>query len=106
MPLLSIADHPIPYNGTTFTLTAIAQLHPSVDTNVTFEGMWSGDDSPQVTISPPHQATVEFQPLTPDSSKDYVLNVTFRSSSESPFITGNGDSLVYSLVVQCEWNSV
>ena len=98
--MLSIADHPIPYNGTLFTLSGIASLDSSVDTDVTAVGIWSDDGSPQVTTSPPYQTNLEFRPLATDSLDEYILNVTFRSSDSSPFIIENTGSIVYSLIVQ------
>ena len=104
-PVLSITEHPIPYNGTVFTLSGVASLDPSVDTNITAEGVWSaaanGDGtSLQISTSPPFQTDLEFQPLTTDSSDEYILNVTFRPSDDSPFISENSGSIIYNLMVQ------
>ena len=104
-PVISITEHPIPYNGTVFTLSGVASLDPSVDTHVTAEGAWSAvaDDvgTPlQISTSPPYQTDLEFQPLTTDSSDEYILNVTFRPSDDSPFISENSGSIIYNLMVQ------
>ena len=104
-PVISITEHPIPYNGTVFTLSGVASLDPSVDTDVTAEGAWSAvaDDvgTPlQKSTSPPYQTDLEFQPLTTDSSDEYILNVTFRPSDDSPFISENSGSIIYNLMVQ------
>lgn len=102
-PVLSIAEHPIPYNGTVFTLSGVASLDPSVDTDVTAVGIWSAaddDGSQQVSTFPPYQTDLEFQPLATDSSDEYILNVMFRPSDDSPFIVGNSGSIVYNLMVQ------
>ena len=40
-PVISITEHPIPYNGTVFTLSGVSSIDPSVDTDVTAEGVWS-----------------------------------------------------------------
>ena len=55
-----------------------------------------------MTISPPFQTNLEFQPLTTDSSNEYILSVTFRPSDDSPFIIENNGSIVYDLMVQCK----
>ena len=102
-PVLSIVEHPIPYNGTNFTLSGVASLDPSVDTDITAIGVWSATDDVgtlQVSNSPPYQTDLEFQPLATDSSDEYILNVTFGPSDDSPFIAENIGSLVYNLVVQ------
>ena len=99
-PVVSIVEHPIPYNGTVFTLSGIAQLNHSVDTNVTAVGIWTDNDSPQVTTSPPYLTSLEFQPLTSDSSKEYTLNITLRPTDNSSFVTVSNASIIYSLIVQ------
>ena len=102
-PVLSIAQHLIPYNGTIFTLSGVASLDLSVDTDVTAVGIWSvadDDGSQQVSTFPPYQTDLEFQPLATDSSDEYILNVTFRPSDDSPFIVGNSGSIIYNLMVQ------
>ena len=108
-PVLSIAEHPIPYNGTIFTLSGVASLGSSVNTDVTAVGIWSAaddDGSPQVSTSPPFQINLEFRPLATDSSNEYILNVTFRPSDESPFIIENNGSIVYDLMVQCKQEKI
>ena len=57
--MVSIIDHPIPYNGTLFTLSGVAQLDHTVDTNVTAVGIWSDSDGPQETASPPYQTDLK-----------------------------------------------
>jgi hypothetical protein len=102
-PVLSIVEHPTPYNGTIFTLSVVASLDPSVDTDVTAVGIWSAIDdvgTQQVSTSPPYQTDLEFEPLATDSSDEYSLNVTFRPSDDSPFIVENSGRLVYNLEVQ------
>lgn len=108
-PVLSIVEHPIPYNGTIFTLSAVASLDLNVDTDVTAVGVWSTTDDVitlQVSTSPPYQTNLEFQPLATDSSAEYILNVTFRPSDDSPFIAESIGSLVYNLVVQRKQKNV
>ena len=108
-PVLSIVKHPIPYNGTIFTLSGVASLDPSVDTDVTAIGVWSATDDVgtlQMSNSPPYQTDLEFQPLATDSSDEYILNVTFGPSDDSPFIAKNIGSIVYNLVVQRKQKNV
>ena len=78
--MVSVVEHPIPYNGTVFTLSGVAQLDQSVDTNVTAVGIWSYSDDQLVAVSPPYKFSVVFQPLATDSSREYILNVTFRAT--------------------------
>ena len=95
-------EHPIPYNGTVFTLHGVAQLDSSVDTNVTVTSIWSDSDGAQVTTSitsPPYTTSLEFRPLASGSSKEYSLNVTIRPTGDS-FVVGNSTSIVYRLTVQ------
>lgn len=99
-PVVFIMEHPIPYNGTVFTLNGVAQLDDSVDTNVMAVGIWSDSDNPQVTTSPPFITSLEFQPLASGSSKEYTLNVTIRPTDNSSFIVANSISIVYNLIVQ------
>lgn len=98
--MLSVAEHLAPYNGTNFTLSGLAQLDGNVDTNITATGVWSESGTPQVLMSPPYMTSMEFWPLTTSSSREYVLNFTFMPTDNSPFITSNSASLVYSLAVQ------
>ena len=105
-PVVSVVEHPIPYNGTVFTLSGVAQLDQSVDTNVTAVGIWSDSDGPQVVASPPYQIDLVFQPLATDSSREYTLNVTIRATDDSPFIESNRGITIYNLTVQRKfcWN--
>lgn len=93
-------EHPIPYNGTVFTLIGVAQLDPSVDTNVTAMGIWTDSDSLQVTTTPPFISSLEFQPLAGANSKNYTLNVTVTPTDNSPFIVATNTRITYRLTVQ------
>ena len=97
---MSVSEHPIPYNGTIFTLTGVVQLDQSVDTDITASGVWSTGDGPQETTSPPYPTNITFQPLASNSSGEYTLTVTVRPSDNSQFIVGNSASTTYNLVVQ------
>ena len=99
-PIITVSDPFTPYNGTVFTLTGVVQLDQSVDTDITVSGVWSSGDGPQETTSPPYPTNLTFQPLTTDSSGEYILTVTVRSSDNSPFIVENNSSATYNLVVQ------
>lgn len=98
--MVSVINHPVPYNGTYFTLSGIVQLDSSVNTNVTVVSVWSGNDSPQVTSFPPYQNDLTFQPLGPYNSTDYILNVTVAPTDNSPFIAQSKGSIEYTLTVQ------
>ena len=99
-PVISIREHPIPYNGTIFTLGGIAVLDRHIDTNITAMGVWSNSDNIQVTTAPPYLAVLEFYPLASDNSRIYTLNVTILPSNASPFIAASSSSIIYDLIVQ------
>lgn len=79
-----------------------------LDTDVTVSWMWSSGDGPQETTSPPYQTNLTFQPLTSDSSGEYILSVTVQPSDNSPFILdpGNNSITTYNLVVQCKLGKI
>ncbi len=52
-PVLSVAEHLVPYNGTNFTLSGLALLDENVDTNITATGCWSESGAQQVSMAPP-----------------------------------------------------
>ena len=98
---MSVLDPPAtPYNGTNFTITGMIQLDQNVDTDITASGMWSSDDEPQETTSPPYPTSLTFQPLATNSSGVYTLTVSVRPSDNSPYIVGNNGSTIYNLVVR------
>ena len=101
-PTVSIHNNSTPYNGTVFTLTGVVQLHQIVDTDITVLGVWSSGGSPLQTTSQPYQTNLTFQPLTSNSSGEYLLTVTVRHSDNSPFIIGSSGRATYNLVVQCK----
>ena len=76
------------------------EIDENVDTAVTVSIVWSSNSGPQETISPPYLTSLVFEPLTSNSSKEYTLSVTVRSSGNSAFILSNTDSATYNLVVQ------
>ena len=97
--MVSVNDHPTPYNGTVFTLTGVVELHQSVDTDITASGVWSSGGLQETTF-PPFPTSLTFQPLASDSSGEYILTVTVRPSDNSPFIVENNGSTAYNLMVQ------
>ena len=100
-PVVSVLNPPAtPYNGTNFTITGVVQLDQNVDTDVTASGMWSGDDEPQETTTPPYPTIFTFQPLATNSSGEYTLTVSVRPSDNSPYILGNNGSTTYNVMVQ------
>ena len=68
------------------TITGELHLDPNVDTDVTTEGMWSGDSTPQVITAPPYPINRSFLPVATDSSGEYTVTYTIRSSDLSPYI--------------------
>lgn len=100
-PEISAAEHLTPlYNGTNFTLSALAQIDENVDTNITAVGTWSQVGTQQMFTSPPYLISMEFLPLTANSSKEYAFNFTFMPTDNSPFIASGSGSLAYNLTVQ------
>ena len=98
--MVVIQEHPIPYNGTVFTLNGVAQLDQSVDTNVTVTGIWFDSDGVQVATSQHYTTSLEFQPLASGSSKQYIFNVMIAPTDNSSFVIASSTSIVYNLIVQ------
>ena len=89
------------------SLQGTAQLHPSVDTNVTVTGSWRRQDlSPFTTIThaqvPLYSTTLTFDPLRNESADGgrYVYNVDVTPAQSTPFIMSNMASENYTLTVQ------
>ena len=102
-PLISIHDHPTPYDGTIFTLTSEVELHPTIDSGLTIVGVWSSGDGPhhvQEIASPPYLTNLTFYPLTANSSGEYTLAVTVQPSEDTPFIMGTSANIGYNLLVK------
>ena len=100
-PIVSIINPSLPpYNGTNYALTGMVEVDENVDTAVTVTVVWSSNSGPQETISPPYLTSLTFAPLTPNSSREYTLSVTVRSSGSSAFIQSNTGSSTYNLIVQ------
>ena len=88
------------YNGTNFTVIGEVELDPSVDTDVTVTGTWSGDDTPQETSVPPYRILLPFLPATSNSSGEYTLTVSVRPTDNFPLIISNSDTATYNLAVK------
>ena len=91
-----------PYNGTNFTITGEVSLDPSVDTEVTVRGVWSGDNNPQETSVSPYQIHLPFQPAATNSSGEYTLTIIVRPADNSPLIISNSQSTTYNLMIKCK----
>lgn len=82
----------------------MVELDENVDTAVTVSAVWSSNSRPQETISPPYLTSLTFEPLTPNSSQEYTLSVTVRSSGSSAFIQSNTGSATYNLIVRRKYH--
>ena len=107
IPQVSILDHVTPYNGTNFTLTGVVQLSDYVDTDVTVLEVWSSNSNPQETClqqstESSYLTDLIFQPLATNSTGEYTLMVTVRTSDDSEFILGSSGSTTYNLMVTRE----
>ena len=89
-----------PYNGTNFTVIGEIELDPSVDTDVTVTGTWSGGNTPQETSVPPYRILLPFLPATTNSSGEYTLTISVRPTDNSPLITSNSHNASYNLVIK------
>ena len=94
--MFSVLPHPTAYNGTNLTLTGRIQQDPNVDTGVTISGTWSGGTSSIVTIA---QIMLSLLPVATDSSGEYIVNYTVRSSDNSPYIIEYSGQDSYNLAV-------
>ena len=89
------------------SLQGTAQLHPSVDTNVTVTGSWRRQDlSPFTTIThtqaPLYSTTLTFDPLRNESADggSYVYTVSVIPAQVAPFIVSSMADENYTLTVQ------
>ena len=98
-PVFSVLPHPTAYNGTNLTITGRIELDSNVDTLVTVSGMWSGDTATQVTTASPYLIVLSFLPVATDSSGEYILTYTIRSSDNSQYIIEYNGQDSYSLAV-------
>ena len=72
------------------------QQNSNVDTDVTVSGTWSGGTSSLVTTA---QIMLSLLPVTTDSSGEYTLAYTIRSSDNSPHIIEYSSQDGYNLAV-------
>ena len=98
-PVFSVLPHPTAYNGTNLTITGSIDLDSNVNTPVTFSGMWTGDTVPQVITASPYQIMLSLLPVATDSSGEYTVTYTIRSSDNSPHIIEYNGIDNYNLVV-------
>ena len=98
-PVFSVLPHPTAYNGTNLTITGRIELDSDVDTPVTVSGMWSGDTAPQVTTASPYLIMLSFLPVATDSSGEYNVTYTLRSSDNSEYIIEYNGQDSYNLAV-------
>ena len=100
--MFSVLPHPTAYNGTNLTITGSIDLDSNVNTPVTISGMWTGDTVPQVITVSPYQIMLSLLPVATDSSGEYTVTYTIRSSDNSPYIIEYSGQDTYNLVVACK----
>ena len=81
------------------TITGRIDLDSNVNTPVTISGMWTGDTVPQVITASPYQIMLSLLPVATDSSGEYTVTYTIRSSDNSPHITEYNGTDSYTLAV-------
>ena len=81
------------------TITGRIDLDSNVNTPVTISGMWTGDTVPQVIIIPPYQIMLSLLPVATDSSGEYTVTYTIRSSDNSSHIIEYSGQDSYNLAV-------
>ena len=98
-PVFSVLPHPTAYNGTNLTIIGSINLDSNVNTPVTVSGMWTGDTVPQVISVPPYQIMLSLLPVATDSSGEYTVTYTIRSSDKSSHIVEYSGQDNYNLAV-------
>ena len=104
--MFSVLPHPTAYNGTNLTITGRIDLDSNVNTPVTISGMWTGDTVPQVISVPPYQIMLLLLPVATDSSGEYTVTYTIRSSDNSPHIIEYSGTDSYTLAVARKLNAM
>ena len=79
------------------------QQNSNVDTDVTISGIWSGGTSSIVTTA---QNLLSLLPVATDSSGEYTVTYTIRSSDNSPHIMEYSGQDTYNLAVARKLTSV
>ena len=97
--MFSVLSHPTAYNGTNLTIIGSINLDSNVNTPVTVSGMWTGDTVPQVISVPPYQIMLSLLPVATDSSGEYTVTYTIRSSDKSSHIVEYSGQDNYNLAV-------
>ena len=98
-PVFSVLPHPTAYNGTNLTVMGRFLQDSNVDTDVTISGTWSGGTSSIVTTA---QIMLSLLPVATDSSGEYTVTYTIRSSDNSPHIIEYNGTDSYNLAVACK----
>ena len=74
-----------------------------MDTDVTISGTWSSGTSSIVTTT---QIMLSLLPVATDSSGEYTVTYTIRSSDNSPHIIEYNGIDSYNLAVACKLNAM
>ena len=97
--MFSVLPHPTAYNGTNLIITGSIDLDSNVNTPASLSGMWTGDTVPQVITASPYSIMLSLLPVTTDSSGEYTVTYTIRSSDNSPHVIEYSGQDTYNLVV-------
>ena len=100
--MFTVLPHPAAYNGTNLTITGSIQVDSNVDAPITVSGMWTGDTTPQVTTASPYLIMLSLLPVATDSSGEYIVTYTIRSSDSSQYIVEYNGQDSYNLAVECK----
>ena len=98
--MFSVLPHPTVYNGTNLTIMGRIQQNSNVDTDVTISGTWSGGTSSIIVTTA--QIMLSLLPVATDSSGEYTVTYTIRSSDNSPHIIEYNGTDSYTLAVACK----
>ena len=101
-PMFTVLPHPAAYNGTNLTITGSIQVDSNVDAPITVSGMWTGGTTPQVTTASPYLIMLSLLPVATDSSGEYIVTYTIRSSDSSQYIVEYNGQDSYNLAVECK----
>ena len=99
-PMFTVLPHPTAYNGTNLTINGSIELDSNVDTLVTVSGMWTGDTTTQVTTASPYVIMLSLLPVATNSSGEYIVTYTIRSSGSSQYIVEYNGQDSYNLTVE------
>ena len=99
--MFSVLPHRTAYNGTNLTITGSIEVDSNVNTPITVSGMWprTGESGPQVTTASPYLIMLSLLPVATDSSGEYIVMYTIRSSDNSSYIVQYSGRDSYNLTV-------